>query len=573
MKIALISTHTHPFAIGLRYVSSYLKSAGQDVSLIFMCSRRDTVEPDYSPAALADLLAQLRDCDLIGMSLMTNNYHRACFLTERIRQAGVRTPIVWGGTHPTVAAQESLETADAICIGEGEEPFLQLAQRMSGAGDPTRTPSMCFRGGGAFGNTEEIRNDLAPLETDLDALPFPDYDLGTHWVAGPDGLERANPRNLRGAVHTFRTVTTRGCPYHCTFCNNTALQNIHKGGGRWVRTRSLDNVLAELRQALACFPTIRAINFVDDLFFVRSEAEIEDFAEKYSRDINLPLQLDAFPNTVTERKVAALARVPLELISMGIESASTDTLRNIYLRPTKKERIADAIRVFARHRIPTEYHYIVSNPFEPGDNVIESMRFIADHHIGRSVLRVFPLMFYPGTPLYERARREGLIAQQDRAAYDHMGTGGLEFAKSDYLGMWLRAVLNLRNIGSPRWLCHRVIDVATARPTRAVLDRPWFCPTVFVGYRIVRKIGRNFIYQPFIKPFTYLRRKRPRPTGHPPQQWTVPDVNPAAQRRRTPAQGEAPVADVAMRGLPSMATHPTQTATSEASSESRRAPR
>ena len=67
-------------------------------------------------------------------------------------------------------------------------------------------------------------------------------------------------------------------------------------------------------------------------------------------------------------------------------------------------------------------------------------------------------------------------------------------------------MLSLRNLGLPAWIAHRVIDFATNRFVRKVLDRKWFCPTVFYGYQLIRKLYRNFLYQPFVKPFTYLRR-------------------------------------------------------------------
>ncbi|MFH1747648.1 MAG: radical SAM protein [Planctomycetota bacterium] len=534
MKIALIAAHAHPIALGLRYVSSYLKSAGHEVAMFLMSSRRDTARADYTPAALEDLAQRLREYDLVGVSLMTSNFHRARVLTEHIRQVGITAPVVWGGTHPTVSPDESLEIADAICVGEGEEPMLLLVERLAAGRDPTDIPSLSFRANGGFGNRVAVRNPPAALETRLDDIPFPDYELETHWIADKDGLVPARPENLRGTLHTLRLMTSRGCPYHCTFCNNTALRSIFKDCGKWVRLRSIDNVLGEIVQALACFPTIESVNFVDDLFFVRREEEIEAFAARYNAEVRLPLQMDAFPNTVTDRKVRALAQVPIELISMGIESASADTLANIYQRPTPPPRIAAAIDIFKRHRVRTEYHYIVSNPFEPDENVIETMRFIADHHQGRSILRVFPLMFYPGSPLYQRARAEGLIDTRDRGAYDFTGAGALLFARHDYLAVWLRFVLNLRNIGLPPWVAHRVIDFATSRLTRKVLDRKWFCPTVFVAYKIGRKVLRNLVYQPFIRPFKYLRpRRRPARPAVTTERWSVAEVNRNAQRHRS----------------------------------------
>ena len=558
MKIALVSTYTHPLALGLRYVSSYLKATGHDVQMIFMSSKRDTTTPDYSEAALEQLVNRVQGCDLVGMSLMTNNFHRATFLTERIRAAGVKVPIIWGGTHPTVAPEESLEIADAICLGEGEEPMLQLVERLEADRDPTQIAGLWFRGGGGFGNSQTIRNELAPLETQLDDIPPPDYELETHWVADKEGLAPARPENLRGALHTLRVMTSRGCPYHCTFCNNTGLRRLFKDKGPWVRLRSIENVLSEVRLAISCFPTIESVNFVDDLFFVRPEEEIEAFAARYNEQVGLPLQMDAFPNTVSERKVRALAQVPIELISMGIESASDDTLKNIYLRPTPKKRIAEAIATFKKHRVRTEYHYIVNNPYEAEENVVETMRFIADHHRGRAVLKVFPLMFYPGTPLYERARADGRIGTRDDGAYDYMGTGALQFARHDYLAIWLRLVLNLRNVGVPPWLAHRIIDVATNRAVRTLLDHKWFCPTVFVAYQVTRKLYRNLFHQAFIRPIEKLQhrwskaRRRPAPGAAP--RWTLPRINRNAERHRgatTKAAVDARSAEeskVAMRG-------------------------
>jgi radical SAM superfamily enzyme YgiQ (UPF0313 family) len=535
MRIALVATYTHPFALGLRYISSYLKTTGHDVVMLFMSSRRDTARADYGPALLEDFVARLRDCDLIGLSLMTNNFHRARALTDQIRRAGLRAPIIWGGVHPTVAPDECLELTDVVCVGEGEEALLQLAERLESGGDPTATAGLWFRPGGPMGNRAAVRNRPGPLETQLDDLPFPDYELETHWVAAPDGLTAARPENLRGALHTLRVITARGCPYRCAFCNNAALRKVHADLRPWVRMRSLNNVLAEVRRARTCFPSIQTVNFVDDLFLVRKEEELDEFADRYNAEVGLPLQLDAFPNTVTDRKVRALARLPIELVSMGIESASNDTLRNIYDRPTAPARIAEAIEAFARHRLRTEYHYIVSNPYEPQANVIETMRFIASHHRGPAVLRVFPLMFYPGTPLYERARADGLIGIRDDAAYDFMGTGALQFARHDYLAVWLRLVLNLRNWGVPVPVCHRVVDFATHRLVRKVLDRRWFCPAVFVTYQVLRKLARNFVYQPFVRPLKYLRRGPRRRTARAAQRWTLPPGNPAAARRRTPA--------------------------------------
>lgn len=517
MRIALVATYTHPIALGLRYVSSYLKAHGQQVDMFFMRSKRDTAEADFADALLHELVERLRDVDLIGMSLMTNTFHRACVLTETIRSAGVKAPIVWGGPHPTVAPDESLEVADTICIGEGEQPMLALAEALEAGRDPTAIASLSFRRNG-----RTITNPVAQLNEELDEHPFPDYGPDTHWVAMKDHFEPAAPKNLRGALHRYRIETTRGCPYPCTFCTNAALLQVYKGKGSWVRKRSNENVIQELEQIRTRFPTIEAVNIVDDLFFIRSEADIDDFCRLYKNRVNLPLELDAFPNTISDAKVRSLARLPISLISMGIQSGSHDTLKNIYKRPTPLEKIVEGINAFADNGIRAEYHYLVNNPFEPDRNRIETLRFAATHHRGWAVLRIFPLQFYPGTPLYDRARAEGLVGQRHASAYQYTYTGKTHLLDSSYLDIWLRVVLNLRNIGVPRAVVHRLIDGVTHAWVRRVLDRKWFVPVAYGMYRVGRFIGRKLIYQPLIRPFRYLRRKPRYEELHPEDEVTLP---------------------------------------------------
>jgi len=507
MKIILISTYAHPVALGLRYISSYLKTAGYEVEMIFMSSKRDTAEAVFPAPAMEAFIDKCRSADLMGMSLMTNSFNRARVLTKALRDSGNKAPIVWGGVHPTVAPDESLEIADMICVGEGEEPMRLLADRLREGRDPRDVPNIGFRAGGPFGNMHTIKNPVMPLMDVLDDLPFCDYELHTHWVIDKGMLKPARPNNLRGTLHRFRIETTRGCPFKCNFCNNTTWQNIYKNKGQWVRKRSNDNVIAELEKAIKCFPGIEEINILDDLFFVRNEEEMRDFAEKYRQKINIPVELDAHPNLITEGKLAALENVPISLLSMGIQSGSPDTLKNIYGRNTPIKKIIEGINLLHDRGINAEYHYLINNHYEPDKNIIETMHFVADHHKGPAVLRIFPLMFYPGSPLYERACKDGVIGKRHEAAYNFTYTGKTQFAMHDYLSTWLRIVLHMRNVGIPGWITHRVISLVANRYVRWCIDRKSFTAIVFKGYQLFRKVYKNLIYKPFIRPIVLLQRK------------------------------------------------------------------
>jgi hypothetical protein len=90
-------------------------------------------------------------------------------------------------------------------------------------------------------------------------------------------------------------------------------------------------------------------------------------------------------------------------------------------------------------------------------------------------------------------------------------------------------VLHLRNVGVPRWLCHRLIDVVISRPVRFLLDRRAFTPLTRATYYVSRKAYMTLIYQPFIRPFGYLRRKPSYAELHPEDEVSLPRNNMARQ--------------------------------------------
>ena len=379
LKVVLISTYAHPLALGMRYISSFLKQAGHEVSCLFLGGRGDLGAALDSGLA-ADVVDHCRRADVIGLSLMTHSFFRACGLTSLLREAGIEAPIVWGGTHPTVAPRESAEVADYICVGEGERAMTEFAAALDDGRDPGSTRGFARLEHGAL-----VGNPLHPLTDDLDGYPFPDYDLSHHWVVQKGNLVPARPGLLRGVLRRYRLSSTRGCPFTCSFCNNATQLGIYRKAGhgdRWVRKRSSESIIAEIELIRRRYPSIEAVNLVDDLFLIRSEAEVESFVEAYGRRVNLPLELDAFPNTVTERKIRALSRLPIALVSMGIQSGSPETLRDLYHRPTRVEKVAEAIRLLSEYGLPAEYHYLVSNPFESESNRQETLRFAAGHHRG-----------------------------------------------------------------------------------------------------------------------------------------------------------------------------------------------
>jgi len=501
LKLALISTYNRLYATGLRWISAYLKANGHSVKMVFLpSSRKQRQLPDYAPAALDALADVCKDVDLIGLSLMANSFVKAAFVTRELKRR-LSVPIMWGGIYPTVVPESSLEHVDLLCVGEGEEVLLDVASRHDQGRGFDDVPNLWLKKG-----SQLITNPPRPLEENLDKYPFPDYDLEGHYALFEKRLLPVDMDILRDEISRYMFLTSRGCPYACTFCCNHRLRDIYRGKGRYVRKRSVENVIAELEAMKQRFPFIEDTVAADDTFFVRSDEEFALFCRLYRERIGLPLKTETHPLTVTEPKIRMLVDAGMTRIEVGAQSASQRTLYDIYERRTPIEAIERAIQVlnqFKRQLTP-QFDYIVSNPFEPKENLIETIRFVATRHLLPFKLGIFPLTLYPGTVLYQKAKESGIPLDEEREVYGRTFGGTAKFRDFDYLSLLLSFVCWMKQARMPQALVNVVVPVAASKPAVAVLDARWFSCLAW----LVARGYRNLIYRPFIKPLERMRERR-----------------------------------------------------------------
>lgn len=402
MKITLISPYRLIRAFGLRTLSSCLKRDGHDVQMVFL---KKHFKDRYADNLLKEVVELSRGSDLIGLSLMTNYFDNSIQITQALKSS-LKVPVLWGGIHPTVRPEECLDYADIICLSEGEGALTELCSRIEAGGDFYDVRNLWFKKDGNI-----IKNKLRPLIQDLDSIPFADYDCEGHYIEHADRIIKMD-RNLLGKHMrgVYPTMTTRGCPFGCTYCCNNTFNRLH-AGERPVRKRSIDNIIEELKVARDKIPFTSRIYIEDDCFLVNSESEIKEFCERYKKEINLPLCIwGAAPSNVSKEKLKYLVDAGLKLIKMGIQSGSEGTKR-IYKRRHSNEMVEKACRTINEFKDEIElikYDIILDNPWEDDENLIETFIFLsrlpAPYHIS-----LFSLTFYPGTELYDRAKREGLI--------------------------------------------------------------------------------------------------------------------------------------------------------------------
>lgn len=458
MKISLISPYPDFTSFGIRTISATLKQAGHQSRLIFLSDPcKDVFGANrYKEPILGSILHACEGSDIIGITLMTNYFEDAVKITKAIKRK-MNTPVIWGGIHPTIRPEEALQYADMVCIGEGEESTLELLTKMQHHEPYWDVKGYWFKRDGAI-----IRNNQRVLIHDLDVYPMPDYSLEGHYALFKAKIcemsseimeycfETNNVSSIFGKV-IYQTLTGRGCPHQCAYCSNDFLKGLYEGQA-FLRWRSVRHILSELQWIKDKFPYIEAILFSDDCFFARSMKNLEEFAHGYKEKIGLPFLCLGSPLTVTEDKLALLVDAGLIHIQMGIESGSRN-LREIFNRGVfSNERILKVIQSINKYKkkmIPPHYDFILDSPYETTQDKIESLKIISK--IPRPFrLQTFSMVLYPGTKLYQMAKKDGLIKDEKKEIYDrsyvtqkNRGYLNLLFslAKGGRLPSWLLSLL------------------------------------------------------------------------------------------------------------------------------------
>jgi len=428
LKVALISPYSDVFSPGVRSISAYLRDGDVDTRLIFLPNLyvkqvlQEFLEP-YSPELLEGVAALCQDVDMVAVSLMTNLFSRAVQLTSYLKER-LSVPIVWGGIHPTIRPEECIRHADIVVVGEGEETMLELAQRIAGGEPYDDVKNLCVKTEGGI-----RKNPVRRLIRDLDSIPPPDFDNPEYFVFDPDvrkfvvpdlkvlkRLHGKGPLHTRGELN-YQTITTRGCPFNCAFCGNSALTKLYGRKG-YLRRRSVDSVISELVAVRRRYDFINRICFFDDSFLAGTTKDIQQFASEYKDKVALPLFCLASPSNITPEKLEMLVDAGLSALQVGIQTGSA-RVNALYNRTVKNEevlRAAELIHTYAGRLHPL-YDVIVDNPYETVRDGIDTVNLLM--HLKRPfTIQIFSLTLFPGTELYERASRDGLIRDEAKEIYN-----------------------------------------------------------------------------------------------------------------------------------------------------------
>ncbi|MHA1732155.1 MAG: B12-binding domain-containing radical SAM protein [Promethearchaeota archaeon] len=356
--------------VGLGYLSSYISQFGYDVQIF-----------DLSFFPLRDFLEKVRTEKprVVGITAITEEYYAVKRILALVKRVSPSTVTVLGGSHATALPRETLEdldNLDFVVFGEGEITLKELLDEIFSTEDYSTIKGIAYKSKNTI-----ILNEPRELVTDLDDLPFPDwekFDLSHYSIFASVFKKRKVELPM---------VTQRGCPYQCIFCQKLM--------GNRVRKRSTENLINEIVRDIELFH-VNQIAIVDDTFTLDKKRVIE-FCQKI-RELGLHKKITwsclTRVDLVDEELIKHMKLAGCQLISFGVESGNPHILK-IIKKNISLEQVKNALNLMKKYQIEVHYGIIFGHPFETVDTMRDSLRFALKN---RPDMITFSLLVpFPGT--------------------------------------------------------------------------------------------------------------------------------------------------------------------------------
>jgi len=390
MRVLFVVSHLHlSDRLGPPLLMAICRERGHEARLISLGGR--------------DLVRTVRDWqpDVVAYSAMSSEIPGLRGHDGRLREylaaSSQNVVRIMGGPHPTYVPSVIDEmNLTAVCQGEGDRALPALLERLAAGQSLDRIPNIALSSEGAL-QKETVQ--------DLDALPF----------SSRSDLYEIAPYYRRIGLRTV--ITSRGCPYHCSFCFNHAFTRMFGGTGPLVRRRSVENVLSELETILREHPPVRMVRFADDVFAVRSDEWLVEFAQQYPRRIAVPFYCLMRADALTPETVGLLAKAGCYSMNMGIECADEQVRNEVLKKSVTNDELVRAFALAKRYRIRVFANTMIGIPGTTIEDDLASLRFVRDL---RPESPTFCICCpYTGTDLWRYAVERGLM-DSDEVVYHNL---------------------------------------------------------------------------------------------------------------------------------------------------------
>jgi len=368
---------------------------------------------------------------VVGFSTTEPTYSQVLRLLEATKDRNIFRIV--GGAYPTLSPEKVIceNSVDAVCIGEGEGPLVELCQSIQRNSLDYGIENLWFRV-----DSEIIKNSIRPLNN-IDCSPFQDW---SPWKIPP----RAK-KAMAGEIRTTALVElSRGCPFRCSFCANQYLNQNFKHN---YRERSVTRFIEEINHLKKAYD-LRFIYIADETILTTSEKRFVRLVDEYA-SVRLPFWCQSRPESITYEKVKLLKSVGLHAINIGIESGNYEFRKTVLNRVSKDEEVIGGIRAAGQAGVRVGANVIIGFPGETRENIFETIELVREANPTSTMIHLFQP--YTKTLLREKSIEMGLI-EDDYVCGDYriepIGTGILSV--TELLG--LQRTFNLYvDFSKDRW--------------------------------------------------------------------------------------------------------------------------
>lgn len=376
---------------GISYISSVLKAHGHQTQLLVLGSNNHWRDSEKLLRTFMEKFAP----HIICFTAVASQYAFIKKVASFIKSQWPDKFLIIGGIHATLTSSEVIANSfDALCIGEGEYPMVELCSQLSSKHFPRGIANLWIKS--PDGSIE--RNPTRPFLQNIDSLPFPDRTMWKPWMKEQVGAELA-------------VLLGRGCPYNCTYCCNHAIKKV--APGKYVRMRSPENIIKEVAFLHKEYPTQQQIYFevesiaLNKSWLIEFCTKLEVFNATVDNSIFYGCNFRISPQSIDEKIFIALKKANFYKINIGLESGSERIRREILKRDYSNKDFLDAVSMARKYGLKVWVFNMIGLPGETYNDHMETVLLNRQcqpdaHYTG---------IFFPylGTELYNICIQKGFI--------------------------------------------------------------------------------------------------------------------------------------------------------------------
>ena len=377
--------------LGLAYLASALEQEKEFVRILDLCALRKSDNEVIR-------FIKKNKINLVGITSTTPQIFSAWQLAKAIKRFNRNINIVLGGVHPSVLPEESIKNdfIDFVVVGEGERTLSELVLALENNSNFSNIDGLIYKTNGVIKTTKPRK-----LIENLDEIPFP----SRHLFPFPE--KYTSP----GQYHKFFAdiLTSRGCPFSCTFCANKAIF------GRVFRTRSPANVVEEIIFLKNKYK-LNEIHISDDNFTLDRERakKICKLIIKNNLKIKWACGNGIHVSTIDEELAKYMKRAGCYRIGIGIETGNQSVLSKLGKQITL-EQVERAVSLLKKNKIITVGLFMFGNMGENAKTMMDTIKFAKK--LGLDYAQFFILTPFPGTPVFEYLKQKDYLLSEDWKDY------------------------------------------------------------------------------------------------------------------------------------------------------------